>query len=214
MFDVSLAFELYENHLFLETLNKDPAPPVEYEIPEKVIDFNFFKNKTSIKLKWVVAVFCVFVFALLLSPLMINFEEKTSKEEEVAGKKTPITTTTVKADRTIAEEKTLQYVGTQKVSINAKYGQSWVSFKVDKNPIRKLKLKKGSSIVLVGDKIKLTLGNYHALEVISNNEAVAITKNVKGEAVTISLPQKKIDKSKDDLVYTHDQTTTPTHPRL
>ena len=89
------------------------------------------------------------------------------------------------------------------VSIIATRGVSWISFQVDKNPTRKITLKKGSSIILKGESIRLVLGNYKALVIKNNKEAVSIKKNIIGDIAKINFPQVENDFSPaQKLIFT------------
>lgn len=184
--DINLktAVELYEaREIFEET----PSPVViEEVVPERVVSFEcplFFKNKKTVKVKWLAASICIVLSMLFISPLIIE------KNRTVADKSNEISNNIVKR-KVASQQQTVVIEGSLRVGINAKYAGSWISFKVDKNPIRRLNLKKGTSIVLIGEKIKLTLGNHKAFEILNNNVVVDIPQNKKNKVINLAFPQK------------------------
>ena len=184
--DINLqkAVELYETREIFE----DISPPfaIEEVIPEKFVSFEsplFFKNKITVKVKWLALGICLIMSMLFVSPLLIE------KNLSVAGKSNELSKNIVKR-KVASQEQTVVIEGSLRVGISAKYAGSWISFKVDKNPIRRLNLKKGTSIVLIGEKIKLTLGNHKAFEILNNNVVVAIPKDKKNKVINLAFPQK------------------------
>lgn len=207
-FNVKDAVALYDL-LLLRELN---ATPVEEKIDTPIPDKFIFFNKRKIKLKWLVVAVLLFVVLIIISPLLVEMKASDTSNVVTETKK-KITRTQTK--RKVAGENIVVLQGSIKVSINAKNGNSWVSFKVDKNPIRQLTLKKGSSIVLTGEKIRLTLGNYKALEIYDNNEIVSVTKNSKNKAVVVSFPQKKNEKkAESDFIFSREGTPQLNNQRL
>ncbi|MEA9356031.1 RodZ domain-containing protein [Bacteriovorax sp. PP10] len=194
-FNVKDAVALYD----LLLLREQHATPVEVKVDAPIPDKVVFFKKRKIKLKWLVAAVLLFVLLIIISPLLVEMKASDTPHVVTEVKKK---TTRTQAKKKVSTDNTVILQGSIKVSINAKNGNSWVSFKVDKNPIRQLTLKKGSSIVLTGEKIRLTLGNYKALEIYDSNEIVSIAKNNKGKAVVVSFPQKKNEKkSESDLIF-------------
>lgn len=207
-FNVKDAIALYDLLLLRELHAAPVEEKVDAPIPDKVVFF----NKRKIKLKWLVAGVLLFVVLIIISPLLVEMKASdTTKVTSELKKKTSQT----QVKRKIAEERAVLLQGSIKISINAKNGNSWISFKVDKNPIRQLTLKKGSSIVLTGEKIRLTIGNQKALEIYDNNEIVSVVKNNKGKAIVISFPQKKNEKKvESDLIFSREGTSQLQNQRL
>jgi cytoskeletal protein RodZ len=206
-FNLDEAIGLYEMQSWKNKQRHIPDVIEDKPIPDKTVIFHlpiFFKKNIKIKLKWLVPGCLLLVLLIIISPLL--FEMKKPVEKEASTKvgshkyKNRQNINNNKPNREIA------YIqGSQKVSITAKNGNSWISFSVDKNPIRQLTLRKGSSIILSGDKIRLTVGNFKALEVKSNNVVVNNFKSNKNKTASISFPQKNIArKGVPELVLGHD----------
>lgn len=207
-FNVKDAVALYD----LLLLRELHAAPVEEKIEAPIPDKFIFFNKRKIKVKWLVAAVLLFVTLVIISPLLV--EMKASDTTNVVSE-TKKKTTRGLANSKVVKENLVVLQGSIKVSINAKNGNSWISFKVDKNPVRQLTLKKGSSIVLTGEKIRLTLGNFKALEIYDNNEIVSVKKNNKGKSVVVSFPQKKDEKkAESDFIFSREETTQLQNQRL
>jgi cytoskeletal protein RodZ len=63
----------------------------------------------------------------------------------------------------------------ESVYITALYDQLWLTYKVDSDPIKAMKLRKDQELFLEGDKILLFLGNINAIKVFYNNRPLKIT---------------------------------------
>ena len=70
----------------------------------------------------------------------------------------------------------------QVLIIKANFGPSWMAFKVDNNPVRRFTLKKGGTIVLKGQSIRLITGNFKNLIIKKNNQLVTIKGSNKNTA--------------------------------
>jgi transcriptional regulator with XRE-family HTH domain len=206
-FNLDEAIGLYEMQSWKNKQRHIPDVIEDKPIPDKTVIFHlpfFFKKNIKIKLKWLVPGCLLLALLIIISPLL--FEMNRPVEMEASTKvgshkyKNRQNINNNKPNRKIA------YIqGPQKVSITAKNGNSWISFSVDKNPVRQLTLRKGSSIILSGDKIRLTVGNFKALEVKSNNVVVNNFKSNKNKTASISFPQKNIArKGVPELVLGHD----------
>lgn len=65
----------------------------------------------------------------------------------------------------------------QNVYIIATEGDTWISYQIDNEPIKKYVLKQGRRVLLRGDVIKLFMGNYNVTKVFYNNQLIkAYTK--------------------------------------
>lgn len=202
-FNLDEAIALYEMQSWKSRQLNTPEIIEDFPIPDKTVSFHlplFFKQKTKIKLKWLVPSALLLVMLIIISPLLIEMKSPVQKNGT-----TKIVIHKHKSFNQNAGRKIAYIQGSQKVSITAKNGNSWISFAVDKNPIRQLTLRKGSSIILSGDKIRLTVGNYKALEVKNNNVVVGNFKSNKNKTASISFPQKTVEKTSGrELVLSHD----------
>lgn len=217
-FNLKDAIALYE----LQVWKNKQQPLVELKkeipIPDKIVSFHlpmFFKQKRKIKAKWLVAASLLLVCLLIVSPLLMG-EQAIDQKEDIKKVETKITLKKIKPKlKAKNNERKIAYIqGSQKVSIKAINSSSWISFKVDKNPVRQLTLKKGSSIILSGEKIRLTLGNHKALQITNNSVIVSRFKANKNKTTSVTFPQKNLEqKSEAELVITQDKTQTE-NPRL
>lgn len=62
--------------------------------------------------------------------------------------------------------------GKQNIFIMAAEGDSWITYKKDNDPIRKLMLKQGENLRLVGDDVRIFAGNVTAIKLFLNNRPV------------------------------------------
>ena len=65
--------------------------------------------------------------------------------------------------------------GKQNVFINAVDGDTWITYKSDDNDIKKFVLKKGRTLLIRGDIVRIFLGNVHVARIFLNNKALKIT---------------------------------------
>ena len=65
-----------------------------------------------------------------------------------------------------------QEAGPQKVYIKAHNGETWITFKTDKNPIKQLLLRKDKSLFIKGREIRLFLGNINATKIFVNDRPI------------------------------------------
>lgn len=180
-----------------------PEETTPLEAPEKVVLINIFAQKKLIKVKWLLACFIFFVVMLIVSPLFVQNDNKKVEKEVTDQKIKPYSHAKDKGNDHIVMKRPIVHPSSFNVSINATYGISWISFQVDKNPIRKMTLKKGSNIILKGESIKLVLGNYKALIIKNNKEVVPVKKNINGDIAKINFPQDKNDFSPaQKLIFT------------
>lgn len=204
-FNLNEAMHLYEVQCWKNKQRALPEVKRELPIPDKTVTFHhplFFKQIVKIKVKWLLAGVFLFFFLVVISPLLV---EGKIPEAKKAATKVSVEKSSTRAKGKSNERKIAYIQGSQKVSIKAQTGSSWISFRVDKNPARQLTLKKGSSIILSGEKIRLTVGNFKALEVKNNNLAVSNFKRNKNKTVSISFPQKEVEKPNEaELILSHD----------
>lgn len=202
-FNLKQALHLYNEQRKIE--NHSRITIVEnFEIPDKVVPVHlpfFSKQKILVKLKWLVGFAILFLVLLLTSPLLVQMRESSTPENVVTEKKPVV----VQKKKDEPVSKSILIEGSLKVSINAKYGSSMVEFKVDKNPLRKMKLKKGSQIMLIGEKIRLSFSNSKAVEVRSNETIVSLKNN----NATVVLPQKNpvIKVKEENVILGHDSSS-------
>lgn len=62
----------------------------------------------------------------------------------------------------------------QNIYINAYDGDSWITYKKDNDPIKKFVLKKGRYLFIVGDEIRLFVGNVQSSRIFYNNKLLSI----------------------------------------
>lgn len=62
----------------------------------------------------------------------------------------------------------------ENIYINSAFGDTWITFKVDDNPIKKYILKKGRTLFLKGQLVRIFLGNVHVTKVFHNNKPLEI----------------------------------------
>ncbi|MBT5092725.1 MAG: hypothetical protein HOM21_00685 [Halobacteriovoraceae bacterium] len=62
----------------------------------------------------------------------------------------------------------------QNLFINAVKGDSWITYKTDENPIKKFVLKKGRTLLIRGDEIRIFLGNVNATKMFYNGKPILI----------------------------------------
>lgn len=79
--------------------------------------------------------------------------------------------------------------GKQNVFINAIEEDTWISFKIDDEDIRKFVLKKGRTFFMKGDKILLLMGNINASKVFLNNQLVVT--NSKSGVKSLVFPESE-----------------------
>ena len=140
----------------------------------------------------------------MINTLNLTVTDNKKTENEITDQKIkPYSHAKDKGNDHIVMKRPIVHPSSFNVSINATYGISWISFQVDKNPIRKMTLKKGSNIILKGESIKLVLGNYKALIIKNNKEVVPVKKNINGDIAKINFPQDKNDFSPaQKLIFT------------
>jgi cytoskeleton protein RodZ len=62
--------------------------------------------------------------------------------------------------------------GKQNIFIAALEGDSWLTFKRDNEPVKKMMLKKGENIKIIGDEVRIFAGNVTAIKIFLNNRPV------------------------------------------
>lgn len=96
----------------------------------------------------------------------------------------------------------------QNVYIKAVDGNTWVSYKIDNNPISSAIINKGSDLFLQGQEIRLFLGNVNVTKIFYNNYIIETpTKNgvkslVFPEESNSKFLMPLFPKAKDDILYT------------
>lgn len=192
--DLEKAVYLYETSLmkFNESNNAEETTPgndSDEGLPNNIFSLNKFGKE-----KWLLSSFIIFVILLMMSPLF--FQNNTTKvKKETVAKDLTVSKQQAKAKpkAEIVMARPVANPSSYNVSISAIHGVSWISFQVDKNPMRKMTLKKGSSIILKGESIRLVLGNYKALVIKNNKEIVTVKKNINGDVAKMNFPQEKND---------------------
>ena len=62
--------------------------------------------------------------------------------------------------------------GKQNVFLHATDGDTWIAYQADDQPIKKYVLKKGRSVLIRGDVVKVFMGNYNVAKVFYNNQLI------------------------------------------
>jgi hypothetical protein len=96
----------------------------------------------------------------------------------------------------------------QNVYIKAFDGNTWVSYKIDAQPIGSAIINKGNELFLQGNEIRLFLGNVNVTKIFYNNYLIE-TPNKSG-VKTLVFPEESnskfmqplFPKAKDDILYT------------
>ena len=82
--------------------------------------------------------------------------------------------------------------GPQKVYIKAHNGESWITFKTDKNPIKQLFLRKDKSLFIKGKEIRLFLGNINATKIFINDRPITYSSRTGVKSLVI--PERNNEK--------------------
>lgn len=96
----------------------------------------------------------------------------------------------------------------QNIYIKASEGNTWVSYKIDNNPIESVIINKGSDLFLQGNEIRLFLGNVNVTKIFYNN--YLIETPTKSGVKSLVFPEESnskyqlplFPKAKDDILYT------------
>ena len=96
----------------------------------------------------------------------------------------------------------------QNIYIKASDGNTWVSYKIDNNPIESVIINKGSDLFLQGNEIRLFLGNVNVTKIFYNN--YLIETPTKSGVKSLVFPEESnskyqlplFPKAKDDILYT------------
>lgn len=101
----------------------------------------------------------------------------------------------------------------QNVYIRAVDGNTWISYKIDNNPIASVIISKGNDLFLQGSEIRLFLGNVNVTKIFYNNYLIE-TPNKAG-VKSLIFPEENNEKflmplfpkAKDDILYTAEEYT-------
>lgn len=96
----------------------------------------------------------------------------------------------------------------QNVYVRAVDGNTWISYKIDANPIASVIISKGNDLFLQGEEIRLFLGNVNVTNIFYNNYLIE-TPNKAG-VKSLIFPEESNEKylmplfpkAKDDILYT------------
>ena len=80
--------------------------------------------------------------------------------------------------------------GVETVFINAAEGESWLTYKVDDNDIKKYVLRQGRTLFLKGSLIRLFMGNTHSLRVFHNNKLINLNATNKSGVKNLVIPEE------------------------
>ena len=96
------------------------------------------------------------------------------------------------------------------LSIKATSGTCWIAFQTDKKPIVKYIMKKGKTILLTGEIIKLQLGNYKVVTIEKDNVPINI-KNTRDTIAHLVFPEELSDKIKPPFFVFNDDGSVDTN---
>lgn len=99
----------------------------------------------------------------------------------------------------------------QNVYIRAVDGNTWISYKIDSNPIASVIINKGSDLFLQGSEIRLFLGNVNVTKIFYNNHL--INTPTRSGVKSLVFPEESNEKyfmplfpkAKDDVLYTAEE---------
>lgn len=102
--------------------------------------------------------------------------------------------------------------GTEVVFLNAALGDSWLTYKVGNNDLKKFVLRQGRTLFIRGEVIRLFIGNPSSLKIFHNNKAVALSSN-KSSSKNLVFPEDQKTKfmiplfvfQTDGSAYTSDE---------
>lgn len=165
-FDLTLAIDILDQHHLKEE---------GLQIPPKKKEETPLLNSLEPYWPWYKAV----VMVVLVFFATVYSLTRSKQEERVTTKLPP---PAVKVEPKVKienldkkEEKPIELVD---LELKAIKGDSWLAYKIDQQKIVRYTLKKGQSLVLKGEKIRITLGNPQAVELTKSGQIVAIEKNL------------------------------------
>jgi len=99
----------------------------------------------------------------------------------------------------------------QNLYIRAVEGNTWLSYKIDNNPIESVIINKGSGLLLQGSEIRIFLGNVNVTRIFYNN--YMIETPTKSGVKSLIFPEESnpkyqlplFPKAKDDILYTAEE---------
>ncbi len=101
--------------------------------------------------------------------------------------------------------------GKQNVFVNAFGDDTWLTYKIDGNPIKKYVLEKGKTLFLKGDEIKLFIGNVHSTVIFLNNRPLEIVS--KSGVKSLIFPEQNKTKYKIPFfIFNEDGTVKESDP--
>ena len=101
----------------------------------------------------------------------------------------------------------------QNVYIKAIDGNTWLSYKIDNNPIESVIINKGSDLFLQGNEMRIFLGNVNVTKIFYNN--YLIEAPTKSGVKSLVFPEESnskyqlplFPKANDDILYTSEEST-------
>jgi cytoskeleton protein RodZ len=103
--------------------------------------------------------------------------------------------------------------GKQNLYIAARDGETWITYKVDQEPVKKIILREGSNLQVTGDEITAFLGNVHVTRIFLNNKLLKIVS--RSGVKSLIFPQEIRAKHKYPLfIYNDDGTVTSSYEYL
>lgn len=194
-FNLKDALIIYENSLATEAIES-----IEAVIP---LQLNNRYSKKFYKKIYICTAVSSLLLILILFPLLLT-QPEIALERKPASASISTKVSNVVKQPEITKIKKIK--SGEVVTINANFGASWLAFKVDHNPVRRFTLKKGGSIVLKGQSIRLVAGNFKNLTIKNNNELVAIKDSSKN-VISLVFPEELEKKyTTPYFVFTEDGT--------
>ncbi|MBT7610213.1 MAG: hypothetical protein HN576_10680 [Bacteriovoracaceae bacterium] len=92
--------------------------------------------------------------------------------------------------------------GKQNLYIAAENGETWITYKVDQEPVKKIILREGSNLQVTGDEITAFLGNVHVTKIFLNNKLLNIVS--RSGVKSLIFPQEIRAKHKYPLFIYHE----------
>ena len=96
----------------------------------------------------------------------------------------------------------------QNIYIKATEGNTWLSYKIDNNPIESVIINKGNDLFLQGTEIRIFLGNVNVTKIFYNNYMIetptksGVKSLIFPEESNVKYQMPLFPKAKDDILYT------------
>lgn len=132
-----------------------------------------------------------FVFFVFLNYQRLDDKVLTAQVQLAKNKDDKLNNAIANNIKVDAKEKSeVKEVSIIKLAISAKSGDSWLAYKTDQGKIVKFILKQGRSLELVGERIRLMIGNPQALQIEENGSPVLIEKKSQSTTAHLIFPKE------------------------